>query len=192
MTPPVSIRVADAASDTAAMLEIYAHSIATSVATFETETPPVEDFEQRVSNTLTMYPWLVAELDGRVVGYAYAHQHHPRPGYCWTAEISCYVAPSCAGSGIGTTLYSKLIDVLKFQGFKNLLAIISIPNPASEALHQKMGFSKAGQFNAIGYKFGQWQQTCWWQAQIGELDDSPTDPVPFSDLRSGDVLSLLN
>lgn len=182
MSTELTIRIADPDADSAAMLEIYVHSIATSVATFEIENPTVEDFELRVRKVLAMYPWLVATLDDQIVGYAYGSQHRPRIGYQWTAEVSCYVDERFGGRGIGTQLYNKLISVLKYQGFKNLLAIISIPNPASEALHKKMGFEKAGDFNAIGYKFGQWQHTCWWQAQIGELDQSPRNPIPISEI----------
>lgn len=191
MLQDVSIRVASPERDTAQMLEIYAHSIATSIATFETGVPTPEDFANRIRTTLKTHPWLVAESDEGIVGYAYGSQHRPRIGYRWTAEVSVYVKESAGGRGIGTVLYQRLIALLRTQGFRNLLAIISIPNPASEALHEKMGFSKVGQFDGIGYKFGQWQQTCWWQAQIGNLDESPKVPIPFAELDSGAIMGLL-
>ena len=191
MNQEVLIRIAEPERDAQAMLEIYAYSIANSVATFELENPTLEDFQKRIRITLAHYPWLVAELNGQIVGYAYASQHRPRIGYRWTAEVSAYVSKTCVGRGVGSKLYRRLINVLKGQGLKNLLAIISIPNPASEALHQKMGFQKIGQFDAIGFKFDQWQQTCWWQSRIGELNDCPDEPIPFAKFRHSELCSEL-
>ena len=184
----VKIRIADPDRDSTSMLAIYRYFVANSIATFDEVAPSEDEFAFKIRSILPTYPWLVAEIDDQVIGYAYASQHHPRVGYRWTAEVSVYVSESATGMGIGTILYDSLLNILAHQGLKTLLAIISVPNPASEALHKKLGFEKVGHFEGIGFKFGQWQQTGWWQKQIGDLDASPKEPIPFSKLcESGTV-----
>lgn len=189
----VLIRVADSGKDSLAMLDIYSHSIQTSVATFEEQIPTTQDFAARITAIQKTYPWLIAELNGQVLGYAYASQHNPRAGYRWTVEVSAYVDEKFRGQGIGDRLYAKLFAILGAQGFKTALAIISTPNAGSESLHAKHGFSKIGVFDGIGHKFGKWHETCWWQANIGERQPSPHEPVCFADFRATDeLLKILN
>jgi len=112
--------------------------------------------------------WLVAELDGRVVGYAYGGQHRSREAYHPTVEVSAYVDQSTLRSGVGRELYLALFDRLKQRGFRLLVAGITLPNDASVSFHQALGFSRVGVFKNIGLKFGQWWDVGWWQLDLGE------------------------
>lgn len=112
--------------------------------------------------------WLVAERDGRVVGYAYGGQHRERAAYNWTVEVSAYVDRSAHRGGVGRELYLALFDELKRGGRRLLVAGITLPNESSVGFHQALGFQRVGAFKNIGFKFGQWWDVGWWQLDLGE------------------------
>jgi L-amino acid N-acyltransferase YncA len=163
--------------DVPGILAIYAPYILQTAVSFETEVPSREAFWQRIKKILEESPWLVAEKEGEIAGYAYAGPHRSRAAYQWNREVSAYVADKFQGKGLGKALYSRLFEILKQQGYANLLAGVVIPNPASEAFHRKMGFQKIGVYHKVGFKFGKWYDTSWWELSI--RNEHPGDIRPY-------------
>ncbi|SDM43071.1 phosphinothricin acetyltransferase [Catalinimonas alkaloidigena] len=160
--------------DAAALRAIYAPFVETTATSFEWAVPSEAEFGQRITRTLPKYPWLVFDVDGTVAGYAYATSHRQRTAYDWSVESSVYLAPTFHRRGIGQALYTSLLALLTLQGFRNVYAGITLPNPASEAFHQAFGFEPIGLYRDIGYKFGAWHSVAWFQlslpnARTGEI-----------------------
>ena len=118
---------------------------------------------RRIIETAASYPGLVCEIGGHVVGYAYAAQHQVRAAYQWSVDTSVYVSKQYWRFGIGRGLYASLFRILAAQGFFNAYAGIVLPNPASVALHESVGFKPIGVYQRVGYKFGAWHDVGWWQ-----------------------------
>lgn len=162
-----SVKIEDAAD----LVAIYTPYVETTAITFETEVPTVADFASRIKKTLEKFPYLVAEEEGRVVGYAYASTYYARAAYDWTVELSVYVSREVRGKGVGSLLYAALEEELTARGFKNFLACIALPNPSSLALHEKRGYEQVAHFKKVGYKFGTWHDIVWLQKSlVGEMD----------------------
>ncbi|MGZ3698446.1 MAG: arsinothricin resistance N-acetyltransferase ArsN1 family B [Bdellovibrionota bacterium] len=176
-SPNPTIRLAKK-SDAAAMLEIYRPAITDGPASFETEMPSLKEFEARVEETLKKFPWLVYELGGEVVGYAYAGTHRARAAYRWSVESSVYVSANHQKKGIGKALYQKLFQMLKDQGVVNVFGGITLPNPASVAIHEAFGFVHIGTFKEIGFKMGKWWDVGWWQLQL-QRPAQPAEIRPY-------------
>lgn len=151
----MNIRLANP-SDAASLLAIYAPYVENTAITFEYEVPTIEDFGNRIEKTLEKYPYLVAEEDGLILGYAYASTYYARAAYDWAVELSVYVSLDARGKGVGSKLYDELEDLLDQMGYMHFLACISLPNEASLALHQKRGYQQVARFPKIGYKFERW------------------------------------
>lgn len=150
--------------DAAAIAQIYSYYILNSVATFEEQEVVATDMLGRMRDGETNnLPWLVAESDGRVVGYAYAGKWRGRPAYRFAAEVSVYLSEDSTGRGIGTRLYNALIAQLQARSYHVAIAGIALPNPASVALHEKSGMVKVAHFRDVGFKFGQWVDVAYWQ-----------------------------
>ena len=169
MNEPPRIRTATEA-DAAALLAIYRPFVEASAASFETVAPTVDEFAARIAKALSGWQWLVAERDGRAMGYAYGGLHRERAAYRWSAEVSAYVDPPFHRQGIGRALYLRLFDELANMGFCNAYAGITLPNDASVALHRSVGFEPVGIFQSVGRKFGKWHDVAWYQRA---LRDSP-------------------
>ena len=167
------------------MHEIYAPIVRETFISFEMEAPGVEEMRQRIVQTLKTYPWLVEEREGRLVGYAYASSHRDRKAYQWSADVSCYVHPAARGQGIGKRLYTRLLAILERQGFHAAFAGIALPNAASVALHEAVGFVRIGFYREVGFKAGAWRDTGWYQRMIGPARPEPSDPVPLPALGPG-------
>ncbi|BCP57471.1 N-acetyltransferase [Streptococcus parasuis] len=161
----IEIRNAQA-EDAANLVAIYAPYVEKTAITFETQVPAVEDFANRIEKTLKKFPYLVAVEEGKIVGYAYASTYYARAAYDWTVELSVYVQKEARGKGIGTLLYNALEKELTARGFKNFLACIALPNPASIALHEKRGYQQVAHFKKVGYKFGTWHDIVWLQKSL--------------------------
>ena len=153
-------------SDARSLLDIYAPYVENTAITFEYEVPTIEDFATRIEKTLEKYPYLVAEEDGVVVGYAYASTYYARAAYDWAVELSVYVSQDARGQGVGTRLYDALEGLLKQMGYIHFLACISLPNEASLALHRKRGYQQVAHFPKIGYKFNRWHDIVWLQKSL--------------------------
>ncbi len=152
--------------DLAEILEIYKPEILNGYATFEVELPTKTDMWSRIETILKDAPWLVAEHEGKVIGYAYASVFNGRYGYRFTRQVSIYVAPNLQNLKVGQALYSKLFDILEKQGYKNLLALIVKENPRSVHFHKKFGFQVAGEYKNVGYKFGKWRSIEFYQKTL--------------------------
>ena len=153
-------------SDARSLLDIYAPYVENTAITFEYEVPTVEDFTTRIEKTLEKYPYLVAEEDCVVLGYAYASTYYARAAYDWAVELSVYVSQDARGQGVGTKLYDALEDLLDQMGYVHFLACISLPNEASLALHRKRGYQQVAHFPKIGYKFNRWHDIVWLQKSL--------------------------
>jgi phosphinothricin acetyltransferase len=166
--------------DAAAVLAIYAPIVRDTATSFELEPPDVDEMGRRIDETLKRFPWLVYENEQGVGGYAYAGTFRSRPAYQWTVEVSVYVREDVRGQGIGRALYESLFDRLRTQGYRNAVAGIALPNPASIRLHERLGFRKVGVFHRVGYKFGAWHDVSWWELPLNSSPDRPTAPLPRS------------
>ena len=159
------LRMATAA-DAAAVLAIYAPVVRTSAITFENEVPPVEEIAARIDAVTACWPWLLLERDGDVAGYAYATTWRARAAYQWSVETTVYVREDCHRSGVGRALYRALLACLRLQGFRLAIGGITLPNAASIALHEAMGFRPAGVHRACGYKLGAWHDVGFWELAL--------------------------
>lgn len=158
----VMIRLASA-SDATQIQAIYAPIVRDTVISFELEVPDVDTIVARIRATRDAgFPWLVAERDDRIVGYAYASRHRERAAYDWSTDVSVYVHEDARGRGIGRALYTSLFAVLALQGYHNAYAGATLPNPASVALHEAVGFREIGVYRNVGYKAGAWHDVIWW------------------------------
>lgn len=173
-----------------AIARIYAPMVATTPISFEVDPPSGEQMAARVSGTLPDHPWLVAESDG-VVGYAYAHRFHPRAAYDWTVETSIYVDPTHWRQGGGRRLYTALLAVLRAQGYRRAIALVTLPNPASVHLHEGMGFGPVGVYHRVGWKFGAWHDVGLWELDLGAGGGDPAAPIPVTDLAPGVLAAAL-
>ncbi len=175
----VQIRLAHT-TDAPAILGIYAPYIEQTSITFETETPTAEAFAERIESYLQNWPWLVCEIDGRIAGYAYASRYRERVAYQWSVECSVYIHDDFLRAGVAGALYSALFDILKRQGYRNVYAVINLPNDRSVALHEKCGFVYFATYEQVGYKLGKWKNVGWWRKIINDFGDEPDPPVPFA------------
>jgi len=158
------------AADVRAIQGIYAHHVLHGLASFEETPPTLEEMTARRAAVLALgLPYLVAESEGRVVGYAYATSYRPRPAYRYTIEDSVYVADGLSGRGIGTALLQALIERCERGPWRQMLAIIGDSgNSASIALHRRMGFRLVGTFDTVGFKLGRWVDTVLMQRALGK------------------------
>ena len=154
--------------DAPALLAIYAPYVETTAVSFEAEPPSVAEFARRIEAALADWAWLVAERDGRCIGYAYGSLHRERAAYRWSTEVSAYVRPDCHRQGIGAALYLELLDQLAHQGYCTALAGVTLPNQASVALHRRVGFEPIGVFRNVGWKFERWHDVRWFQRRLRE------------------------
>ncbi|HET9105022.1 MAG TPA: arsinothricin resistance N-acetyltransferase ArsN1 family B [Solirubrobacteraceae bacterium] len=171
------VRTADPDRDAAPVAAIYAETGIATVASFEERAPSPEEMAGRMRTILGRYPWLVAESDGAVAGYAYATEHRWRSAYRWAADVTVYIAPGHHRRGAGRALYTELLARLTAQGLHSALAGITLPNPASVGLHEAFGFRRIGVYQNIGYKHGAWRSVAWYQAQLRAPEPDGTAPA---------------
>ena len=181
-------------TDAADMLDIYTYYVENTAITFE-YTPPTEtEFRARITQTLTKYPWLKAQIDGKTVGYAYLGTFKDRDAYLYSAETSIYISPDARRSGVGRLLYSSLERVAKLQNILNLNACIGCPRLDDGRLtfdsmyfHERMGYALVGKFTYSGYKFDQWYDMIWMEKMLGEHTSHPEAFRPFPTLTSQEL-----
>lgn len=184
--------------DAARLLEIYRPYITDTAITFEYEVPSENEFRERIRRTLQIYPYLVEEQEGRIVGYAYAGAFKGRAAYDWAVETSIYVEKGNHRHGVGRALYEALEQALKLQGIRNAEACIAAPRgedpylpPDSIAFHGHLGYRLVGRFEKCAYKFGRWYDMVWMEKFIGDHPEEPGAVVrilPFPEIR--DQLNL--
>lgn len=179
------------ADDAAVLLEIYTPYVRDTAISFEYEIPSVEEFRGRIIKTLRKYPYLVAELDGVPVGYAYTGPFVGRAAYGWDAETTIYLERSAQKSGCGRALYDALAKVSLAQNIYSLNACIGWRaeddgrlGPNSAGFHAHMGFELAGRFPECGYKFGRWYDMIWMTKRLRPRPDRPPRVIPFPELSA--------
>jgi L-amino acid N-acyltransferase YncA len=175
------IRLATAA-DAEGILAIYAPIVRETAISFELEPPSVEEIQRRIEETLRDLPWLVSESENRIAGYAYASHHHERAAYQWSVDVSVYVAAEERGNGVGRSLYSSLLGIVQDLGYYTAFAGIALPNAASVALHESMGFRLVGVYRKAGYKLGAWHDVAWSGRPLREYDVNPKPPRSMAEL----------
>lgn len=163
--------------DLGLIADIVNEHIAAGVAHFADRPTKVAEWEADWQGARAQYPWLVAERDGAIGGFAYAKRFNDRAAYDWTAEVSIYLRDGMQGQGLGTALYSRLIPMLDAQGYRCLIAGITTPNDPSVRLHEKFGFSHLGTLERVGYKHGRWLDVGSWQRHVRPDDDSVPSPI---------------
>jgi L-amino acid N-acyltransferase YncA len=169
--------------DAAAIASIYAPFVTDSAISFETEPPDAAGIAARIRTGNGVYPWFVATEDEHVVGYAYATRFRTREAYRFAVETSVYVSPDAQRRGIATLLYQRLLETLEAQGFTQAIAAIGLPNEASVAFHEKLGFQGSGVYHNIGYKLGRWHDVGLWQRPLAAPTVPPREPQPFAGLE---------
>ena len=184
MTAPASVTLRFASpADAEALVAIYAPYIRKTAITYEYEIPSVEEFARRIETYSAKYPYLVAEINGIPVGYAYACPLGSRPAFDWSVETAIYIREDCKGMGIGQLLYEKLEAILKIMGIRTMTAAVAsveredpyLTN-ASIAFHLRMEFTPVGTFHHAGCKFGRWSDLTWLEKAIGTYDTQPPHP----------------
>lgn len=181
------IRLASS-EDARQIRSIYEPYVESTPISFEVDPPMTAEMAERIETTLDQHPWLVCEReDGTILGYTAASPLRSTPPYDWTAELSVYVADEAQNSGIGTALYTALLETLNVQGYRNAYAVTTLPNPASVRLHERMEFEPVGTFPAVGYKNGEWHDIQWWYRQVTEHTPDPARPHPLSAVQSSEL-----
>jgi phosphinothricin acetyltransferase len=171
----IELRPAENPGDAAACAAIYAPYVTDTVISLEEEAPTEAEMSVRIAKHAKHHSWLMADLDGEPVGFAYGSQHRERAAYRWAADVSVYIDRSAHRRGIGRRLYSELLQTLTGLGYYVACAGITLPNDASVALHESFGFVQVGVYRNIGFKFGAWHDVGWWQT---ELRPPTADPPP--------------
>ena len=169
---PSGEMIRDATSaDAQAILDIYGPIVATTPISFEEAIPSQDDIAARIEDS---HFWLIAGDARRVVGYAYAARFHARAAYRWSAEVSVYISDKARGRGVGRKLVSASLTRLRARGYVNAFAGVTLPNPASVALFESLGFEQIALQKQAGYKLGTWHDVGWWQLQLSP----PSVPPP--------------
>lgn len=169
------------ADDAGSIAAIYAPYVTGTVVSFETEAPDAAEMTRRMAGDAGRYPWLVARgEDGALLGYAYATAFRTRPAYRFSVETTVYVAADAQRRGAGRALYAALLPVLEAQGFVQAIAAITLPNPASVALHEAFGFRRIGAYEEVGFKQGGWHDVGLWQRALAPPSEAPEEPKLLS------------
>ena len=163
------------ADDAAAIAAVYAPYVRETVVSFEADPPDAAELLRRMT-AVPRLPWLVAEEDGAIVGFAYASGHRAREGYRWAADCSVYLDGTHRGRGIGRALYDGLLPLVRDLGYVTLHAGIALPNEASVRLHEALGFRPVGVYENVGHKHGAWHDVGWWQLLLRDPPDDPPEP----------------
>jgi L-amino acid N-acyltransferase YncA len=167
--------------DAAAIAAIYRPYVEGSRISFEETPPDAADIARRMRSPI--HPWLVVEEDGRVAGYASTSPMRDRAAYRWSVETGIYISCEKRGRGLGKHLLAAHLDALERQGFVTIVAGIALPNDASVALHEKLGFTLSGIERGVGYKLGQWVDVGRWQRDLAPRAEKPTPPKPYPSSR---------
>ena len=168
--------------DAEAILDIYKTYIENTRVTFEIEVPTVEAFRERMERIMAQFPWIVCEIDGKIAGYAYGSKHGERAAYRWSADLSVYIHENYHRYGLGTALYTALLELLRRQGYFTVYAGVSTPNPKSEAFHTAFGFRNLGEFKNAGYKLGGWCGVSWYELVLNEYVAEPKEAISIGRL----------
>lgn len=184
--------------DAGALLKIYAPYVQETAVTFEYDIPSLEEFRGRIKKTLERYPYLAAQADGEIVGYAYAGSFKGRAAYDWSVETTIYLRKEQRRRGIGRRLYLAMEEILRAQNVLNLYACVACPEAedahltkASLEFHSRMGYQVTGEFRKCGYKFGTWYNMVWMEKFLGTHPAEPGPFIPFPELSWSQFKNIL-
>ena len=177
----MEIRVATE-DDAETILDIYGPIVRDTAISFEAEAPTVDEMRRRIRETLRTHPWLVAEMNGDLLGYGYAHRFHGRTAYRWSVEASMYVRADARARGVGTAIGRAMTKILLRQNVVNVFGGTTLPNPASERIFRANGFELVGVWKKVGYKLGRWHDVAWYARRIADPPGEPPEFIPFSRL----------
>ena len=194
----ITIRIVSP-DDAQQLLAIYAPYVTHTVITFEYEVPSLEEFTERIKHTLKKYPYLAAEYQGEIVGYAYTGPFVGRAAYTWAAETTIYIRENRTKMGIGKKLYTALEKISQAQNILNLNACIGYPETEDEYLtknsvnfHEHLGYRLVGEFHQCGYKFNRWYNMVWMEKIIGPHCTPQPPVIPFPELSKDWLASTLS
>lgn len=176
----VTIRLASE-YDAAAIAAIYRPYVEGTRISFEQEPPDAAEIARRIMANL-IHPWLALEEDGRILGYTSTSPMRARRAYRWAVETGVYLEPAAQGRGLGRKLYAAHLDLLQRQGFVTVIVGIALPNEASVALHEKLGFTLSGIERGVGFKLGEWVDVGRWQKDLAPRSPMPPEPRPATSL----------
>ena len=194
MTPPVGtpgIRLARPA-DARQVAAVYSYYVATSTASFDAEAPSSEHFLRMMPPLESIYPFIIFTQGDEILGYAYARPISSKAGYSWSVESTIYLRDDVLGRGLGTLLYRALTETLRYQGFLNCYACVTVPNEASHKLHTHFGFKRVGLWPRAGYKFGQWYDAEWLCLSLAAHIEKPAPVTPISRVPEQELRNLYN
>jgi len=177
------IRVAEE-RDAQAIADIYAPAVTGRATSFELTPPDAAEMKRRIVTLLPQHPWLVCESSETILGYVYATTQRERAAYRWSVDVAAYVGADAQRRGIARALYTALFEILALQGYRNAYAGITLPNPASVAMHEAMGFERVGTYHRVGYKMDKWHDVAWFERPLAEHVLEPPEPVAFSTLSA--------
>lgn len=178
--------------DSDEILAIYKPYVETTTITFEYDVPSSKEFCARVQNISQTMPYIVMVDKGKIVGYGYASRYRERKAYDWAVELSIYVEMGHKNKGIGTKIYTALINVLKQLGYCRVYACITSPNPASVAFHKKYGFRDIGIFHKVGYKFNTWLDIVWMELDMNPDNHNIHTPYTIIELSKECIATCLS
>ena len=168
--------------DAAGVLEIYAPYVTSTSVTFEVTVPRVYDFKRRIASIASSMPYLVCEIDGHIAGFAYASVFRPLAAYNWNASLSVYIGSKYQRCNMASALYLAVISLLKAQGYRKVIAVVTSANAVSEQFHSAFGFTKAGTLEKAGFKGGKWYSVSLFEKTLDDSDTVPKSTVPVTSL----------
>ena len=168
--------------DAAAIADVYRPYVENSRISFEDSAPDAAEMARRIRGERAgYYPWLLAEDEGGVLGYANSSPFRSRRAYRWTVETGIYLDPGAHGRGVGRSLLVALLSLLERQGYVGAVGAIALPNDASVRLHEALGFVHAGTYRGTGFKLGEWIDVGLWQKDLAPRTAQPAEPLPYRD-----------
>jgi L-amino acid N-acyltransferase YncA len=176
----IEIRAATEA-DAGSIVAIYGPFCESTPVSFESAAPLPTEMAGRIRTLSAKLLWLVMTVDSVVRGFVYASPHRDRAAYRWSVDVSAYVDPDFKRKGVGRSLYTSLLDLLRLQGYFKAYAGITIPNPASVKLHEAMGFTLVGVYRGVGFKLGVWHDVAWYQLSLQPERKNPDLPLASPD-----------
>lgn len=177
--------------DRHAILAIYGKYILETAVSFEIVVPTEAQFQQRMEKIMAQYPYLVYEVDGQVLGYAYGSLHGERAAFCYDVELSIYFSDSAQRKGKASALYRCLCALLQAQGYYNAYACYAEPNEKSQRFHEKLGFEPVGTFRRTGYKMGKWHDLTWVAKSLEDHSQEPQGITPITALSPEIIEDIL-
>lgn len=175
----IKLRIAES-GDAEGVLSIYTPYVTETSVTFDYDVEEAKVFCQKIDEMLKEFPWVIAEHEGRIIGYAYAKRHRDRAAYNWCAESSIYVHADFHGKGLAKLLYEALLEILEAQNTINVYAGIAQPNEGSTMFHIKMSFTPVGVYKKVGFKNHQWHDVLWVHKLLKKHVEEPEEFIPFS------------